>query len=138
MQLQLTDVWTAAGVLLGFQVTSFAWRASREVQVGETDDITWLPPADMLNLLSMVVTVIGVFSVPIIFGTTMSFVQSAFGLALLLFVGYPFALAGHYDMYNNKTKRSYRYFPLQEKVVVLIVTIIILGYLWFAFIMKKA
>jgi hypothetical protein len=43
MNIQLADVWTVAGVLLGFQVTSFAWRNSREVDVGKTGDLTWLP-----------------------------------------------------------------------------------------------
>ena len=129
MQLQLIDIWTAAGVLLGFQVTSFAWRVSREVQAGEKDDLTWLPPADLLNLLSMTVIVIGVFVGPILFCADMKFVQSSFGLALLLFVGYPFALTGHYDMFNNKTKRSYCYFTFQEKVVVIIVAILVIGYL---------
>lgn len=51
MNIQLTDIWTVAGVLLGFQVTSFAWRVSREVDVGQVRDLTWLPPADILNLL---------------------------------------------------------------------------------------
>lgn len=102
MQLQLIDVWTVAGILLGFKVTSFAWRVSLEVQVGETGDLTWLPPADLLNLLSMTATVIGVFIIPILFGAGTKFVQYSLGLALLLFVGYPFALAGHYDMLQQQ------------------------------------
>jgi hypothetical protein len=128
MNIQLSDIWVAAGVLIGFQVTSFAWRVSREVKVGASGDLTWLPPADILNLVSMLVTVIGVFALPILGLADLTFIKYSFGLAVLLFVGYPFALAGHYDMYNNKTARSYLYFPFQEKVVVVIVTILVVAY----------
>ncbi len=124
MNIQLSDVWVAAGVLLGFQITSFAWRLSREVKVGESGDLTWLPPADLLNLASMLVTAIGVFALPILGLSTPDLMKDAFGLALLLFVGYPFALAGHYELYSRGTKRSYLYFPRQERVVVAAVVIL--------------
>ena len=109
-------------------MTSFAWRVSREVEVGGSGDLTWLPPADILNLVSMFVVVIGVFALPILGVADLTFIKYSFGLAVLLFVGYPFALAGHYDMYNNKTGRSYLYFPFQERVVVIIVTILVVAY----------
>ncbi len=106
MNIELADIWTAAGVLIGFQVTSFIWRISREVEVGKQGDLTWLPPADILNLISMAVTMVGVFVLPILGLADLSFIRFSFGLAVLLFVGYPFALAGHYDMYDNKTSRQ--------------------------------
>lgn len=129
MDVQFADIWTAAGVLIGFQVTSFVWRISREVEVGKKGDITWLPPADILNLLSMVVTMVGVFILPILDLADLNFMKLSFGLAVLLLVSYPFALAGHYDMYNSKTPRSFLYFPQQEKVVVAIATILVIAYL---------
>ena len=133
MSIELTDIWTAAGVLIGFQVTSFVWRVSREVEVGKKGDLTWLPPADILNLISMAVAMVGVFVLPIIGLADLSFMRFSFGLAVLLFVGYPFALAGHYDMYNNKTERSMSYFPFQEKVVVAIMFILVIAYLLYVF-----
>lgn len=129
MDMQFTDIWSAAGILIGFQVASFTWRVSREVEVGKTGDLTWLPPADMLNLISMVTLMVGVFILPILNLADLNFAQHSFGLAVILFVGYPFALAGHYDLYNSKTSRSYSYFPFQEKVVVLIIIILVVGYL---------
>ncbi|VVB92867.1 Uncharacterised protein [uncultured archaeon] len=137
MDIQLADIWIAAGVLIGFQVTSFIWRISREVEVGKTRDITWLPPADVLNLLSMVIAMVGVFVLPILGLVDLSFIKLSFGLAVLLFVSYPFALAGHYDMYNNKTSRSFLYFPAQEKVVVAITAILVILYLLFAIILHS-
>jgi hypothetical protein len=83
----------------------------------------------MFNLASMLVVAIGVFVLPILNVANLRFMKFAFGLALLLFIGYPFALAGHYDMYNRKTQRSMKYFPLQEKVVAACVLLAIVAYL---------
>lgn len=54
--------------------------------------------------------------------------KQAFGFAMLLFMGYPFALAGHYDLYNKNTERSNDYFPPQEQVVILIMAILAVSY----------
>ena len=144
MDIQLVDIWTTAGVLIGFQVTSFVWRVTREIEVASgsshKDDkyVTWLPPADILNLLSMVITMVGVFGLPILELANFKFVKLFFGLAVLLFVSYPFALAGHYDMYNNKTHRSELYFPPQEKVVFAIITILVITYVVFAIMLCRS
>jgi hypothetical protein len=66
----------------------------------------------MLYLASMLVVAAGVFVLPILNVADLEFTRLAFGLALLLFFGYPFALVGHYDMYNRKTPRSMEYLPL--------------------------
>ena len=132
MNIQVADIWIAAGVMMGFQVTSFAWRISREVSVGETRDLTWLPPADMVNLASMATIVIGVYLLPILNLVDTIFLKSSFGLAALLFVGYPFALAGHYDMYNRKTERTYKYFPRQERIVIGIIAFVSIIYIVFS------
>jgi len=128
-----SGIWAAAGVLMGFQVTSFAWRVSREVEVGQEGDLTWLPPADILNLASMVVAMLGVFVLPILELGSLGFANKSFGLAVLLYVGYPFALAGHYEMYNNKTPRSFAYFPMQERVAIGFVLIMVVTYVCLAF-----
>ncbi len=129
MNVELADIWTIAGVLIGFQVTSFTWRVSREVEVGRLGDLTWLPPADILNLFSVAVLAVGVFTLPLLGVVDLNLVKCSFGLAMILFIGYPFALAGHYEMYNYKTSRSYAYFPFQEKVVVAVVTFLVVTYL---------
>ena len=112
------EIWTAAGVLLGFQVTSFLWRIGQEAGTGAKGDITWLPPADMLNLLAMSVLAIGVFVAPLMGAISLAATRLVLGLSVLLFVGHSFALAGHYELYNRHTPRSFDYFPLQEKIAV--------------------
>jgi len=44
---------------------SLYWRVSREITIADRNDIKWLPPADIMNLISMLVTFIGVFALPI-------------------------------------------------------------------------
>lgn len=132
MKPQPGELWTAAGVLLGFQVTAFLMRLSREIAVGDRNMVTWMPPSDLLNLGSMVVTTIGVFILPLLGWATIDTSARLFGLALLLFVGYPFALAGHYEMYNQKP-RSGSYCTKQEKVALIVVGTIVLLYCGVAF-----
>jgi hypothetical protein len=88
MDIQPNDIWIAAGVLLGFQVASFTARINRETAVGEQRDITWLPPSDVLNLASMVTLIVGIFILPVFGFDDRRFMTYAFGLAMLLFMGY--------------------------------------------------
>src|SRR5207244_429206 len=112
---------------------SFLWRISREIEVGKTGENTWLPLADVVNLLSMTITAVGVFILPILDLADSSLTKYAFGLALLLFIGYPFALAGHYGLYNKNTPRGAGYMPFQEKIVLLLILLSVVAYLLFAF-----
>jgi hypothetical protein len=132
MTLQPGELWTAAGVLLGFQVTAYIMRLSREIAVGDKNMVTWMPPSDFLNLGSMLMTTIGVFILPLLGWATIDTSARLFGFALLLFVGYPFALAGHYDMYNQKP-RSGVYCTKQEMVALIVVGTIVLLYCCVAF-----
>jgi hypothetical protein len=117
MNVELAAIWSAAGVLAGLQTAAFTLRINREIAVSNRDDFTWLPLADLLNLLSLLVIALGVFISPVLTIGGAVFAKKAFGLAVLLLVGYAFALAGHYDMYNPRTPRSWKYCPRQEQVV---------------------
>jgi hypothetical protein len=121
-------LWGAGGVLVGFQVTALTLRVNREIEVGGTGDFTWLPVADCINLLSLSLTLIGVFVLPVINVIGLGAASKIFGLAVLLLVGYAFALAGHYEMFNPTSGRSMEYFPLQERVVVALVGIATISY----------
>jgi hypothetical protein len=102
MESTLSEVWIAASVVLGFQLTSFSWRISRELQFRDPA-IRWLPPADILNLGSFAITVIGVFLVPVLVTRTdASFARSAFAVALVLLLAYPFAVVAHYSLLQGR------------------------------------
>ena len=134
MGIDFSDLSTAGGVLLGFQVTAFAWRVAHEAQVADEGKLSWIPPADYLNLLAMVVTALSVFVLPAVGAIAVDSVAKLLGFAALIFVGHSFALAGHYELFDPRTKRSYAYFPLQERIVLLVVLLISLGYLVVAFV----
>lgn len=140
MEFQPTDIWTAAGVLLGFQILFFNNRLNRENALGDKGFVTWLPPSDILNLLSMLVLVVGIFILPV-FGFDERFMIYAFGLALLLFMGCPFGLAGHYRLYykkessdKEKTSDKQQYATRQEKIVIGIIAGLTIIYIIFVMI----
>jgi hypothetical protein len=93
-----------------------------------TGDLTWLPIADCINMLSLALTLIGVFVLPVLHAIGAETASKIFGLAVLLLVGYAFSLAGHYEMYNPTSARSMAYFPLQEQLVVGVVAIAAASY----------
>lgn len=122
------SLWGAAGIIVGFQVTAFTLRINREIDVSRSGDFTWFPVADLLNMLSLSVTLIGVFALPALDVIGRESASRLFGLSVLLLLGYAFALAGHYEMYRAGA-RTMRYFPTQERVVVALVAAAALIYI---------
>ena len=117
--MELKDVWTAAAVLMGFQLTGFAWRLAREMEVDQAGGVNWVPPADYLNLASLVATAFGVFVLPITGLISPDVAECVFGFAVVLFAGYPFALLAHYSLlFNRGTRLPGKYSTKQERLVV--------------------
>ena len=79
--------------------------------------------------MSMIIAVFGVFVLPIFGIKNIEIAKHAFALALIMFAGYPLALAGHYEMFNSKTARSFDKFPFQEKVAIGIIVILAIAYI---------
>ena len=115
--LTIEAIYTAAAVLLGFQGAAIYQRMAREIEVSKTD-LTWIPPADILNLFSFVVTVTGVFILPLLFDS-FQVAKAGFLLGVTLSVGYPFALLGHYDMLEVDKKRTMVWCTWQEFYAIL-------------------
>ena len=97
--------------------------------MGRERGITWLPLADLLNVLSLLGIMLGVFIAPILGLGGTAVPTKAFGLSALLLAGYPFALAGHYDMFNPRTSRTMAYCPRQEQIVLSTVVVAVVVYL---------
>ena len=116
-ELGLADIWTAGGVVLGFQATALSWRIAKEAQ-SEAGTPVWLAPADYLNLLANAVMVFGVFIGTALEAVGVGTAIRMFGLSTLLYLGHGAALAAHYELFNPKSKRSFRWFPPQERVAI--------------------
>ena len=97
--LSTADVWSTTGVLLGIQVAHTAWRAERNA-AREQDLPPSLPPAEQLNLFSMVIASLGVFALPVICRDE-SLAQVCFAAYAILYCLYPFALLGRADMLSH-------------------------------------
>ena len=117
MIVELGQLWEAASVLLALQATSFGWRINRESAASEKGEPTWLPVADIINLLAMCISVSCVFLAPILGFWSTGGAMRSFGVVLILTVGHAASLAAHYELFNVG-KRSNTYFPLQEKFAV--------------------
>ena len=125
----LYNLWNAASVILGFQFTAFAWRMTREREIATKGGPTWFPFADKLNVFSMLVSITGVFLAPIL-GFKFVHPAGALVVSLLLLAAYPFALAGHYDLFFKHWGRA-DYFPVQERVVVAIAVLSVVFVLFY-------
>ena len=135
MAIGIKELWIISGILLGFQFNVFYWRIHRESQA-PVGVVTWISPADIVNLSSMMIMLVGVFLAPIMGVVSTPTAIKFFGLGVLLFVGHIFAMAGHYELYNKKTARTYNkatqlyaYLPRQEQIVLIILLVVIIIYL---------
>ena len=130
----LNNFWQVAGVLLGFQVAAFTFRLNRELQFKDRTE-RWFPLADCLNILSMLITVVFVFAIPIAQRRNLN-IDSCyfwFGVAMIIFIFYPIALVAHYDLIGQKRDKAQKYLTTQEIFVVLtaiVATIIYSIYAW--------
>ena len=126
--INLSQLWTAAAVLTGFQITALSWRIKRELSMEAKGEPTWLTLADYLVAASFLVLVFGVFGSPI-FGTlSTDSAAKMFGIALTLFTSSTFVLAGHYDLFcgwgkkrprNRITKQEWAAFGISVILIVI-------------------
>ena len=112
--LEPATVWTAAGVLLSVQSAATAWRAAAksEEPPQHPRDPLWLPCAEMLNLFSIAVCVVGVFVVPLLAQSRQA-AESGFCVYVLLHGGVPLAYLGHYEAFAARD-RTGAYCPPQS------------------------
>ena len=126
----LLTLWRAAAVLIGFQFTVFGWRLQREMGMANDNKRIWLPPAEYLNLTSLLCTA-SIFVLPMLRLAGIDRAQHLFGLAIILLAGYPFALAGHYGILLNAGRNGTpaRYAHPQELTVIASTVLVAVLYL---------
>jgi hypothetical protein len=128
--IDLSVVWSVSAILLGFQTVAFSWRIAREIYMESRGESIWLTAADAVIAVSMLILIFGVFVLPIVAPVKLDTVVHLLGLSLIRFAGYPFVLAGHYDLYRRVERPDGRpRFTSQEGVVLAVWEVIILGYL---------
>ena len=103
--IQLSQLWTAATVLAGFQVAALAWRIKREVEMEEAEESTWATVTDGFVTASFLIVIVGVFVAPIAGSVSTGMAAKLLGVAMILFALSPFVLAGHYNLYCSWGKK---------------------------------
>jgi hypothetical protein len=116
MDVHLSQLWTLATIVILFQLIAFGWRLSRESEPAKSN-ASWLPPADFLNLLSILVSICTVFVLPAL-GIAVYEAPAGFALSLILLAGYPFAIAGHYRLFRMGAAKERVYCTLQEALAI--------------------
>jgi len=127
--LGVAELWSAAGVIAGFQIASFSWRIGREVAMAKEGERVWFPHADTLNLASLMVTLLGVYVGGALGVLSLEQSTRAFGWSVLLLACWPFALLGHYDLLG-RNPRTHDRPPLttQEAAVIAFAFILSVAY----------
>jgi len=117
----LGNIWSAAAVLLGFQLAAFTWRLQRELTMESGGvETVWFPLADWLNLVAFVVVAGGVFLLPVLGVSNRTLPRDAFGLGVVILAFYPFALVGHYKLFRQRKARVGRPKCPREELIVLV------------------
>ena len=129
--IQLSQLWTAAAVLAGFQVTALTWRLNREVAMEFKSERTWVTLPDGFVASSFLIVVVGVFAAPLSGTATTEMAAKLFGIAMLVFAASPFVLAGHYNLYCSWGKNGPRtHVTKQERTAAGVTTLLCAGGAW--------
>lgn len=102
--LQASDLITGVGILLGFQVTAFTWRVNRELQFRDKANVgdkvhNGSSPSDWLSLAAILLNASTI--VALLLNAPAAIGLALFGVSLVLFATYPFAVLAHYRIFRR-------------------------------------
>ena len=94
LDLSPTVVWTASALLFSIQAGATTLKASGALRSDADDELLtrgrgdplWMPPCEMLNLLSMACCVLGVFVLPLL-AQSRQLAETGFCVYILLYGG---------------------------------------------------
>lgn len=98
--IEINTLYSAASVLLGFQVAAMGFRLKAELEKSR-HDIMWLNCSDMMNIFGMVITSL-TFVAPTLF-KCQAFTEACVAVGVILIASFPLSLMGHYDIYPSNT-----------------------------------
>lgn len=110
------DINEGVAVLLSAQLIASSWRIQREVRMEAAGERVGLPWCDRLNLAGLVGTSL------VVLLSAHRFVEPVLslliGLVIIAVAGYPFVIAGHYELYVRRQPRAQGrcFYPRQEAI----------------------
>jgi hypothetical protein len=100
-------LYRLAPPLIALQFAAFGWRVNREIKLGDDGRATWVPIPDVLNIMSLLGTVVCLIVMPI--GTDSYFWLSrmVLGGGYVLIAFHPLIMAAHYRLWSREGRNKY-------------------------------
>lgn len=100
-------LYRLAPPLIALQFAAFGWRVNREINLGDTGRATWIPIPDVLNIMSLLATVICLIVVPIATDSYFWLSRMVLGAGYVLIAFHPFTMAAHYRLWSRDGRNKY-------------------------------
>jgi len=100
-------LYRLAPPLIALQFAAFGWRVNREINLGDSGRATWIPIPDVLNIMSLLATVICLIVVPIATDSYFWLSRVVLGAGYILIAFHPFTMAAHYRLWSRDGRNKY-------------------------------
>lgn len=100
-------LYRLAPPLIALQFVAFGWRVNREINLGDSGRVTWIPIPDVLNIMSLLATVICLIVVPIATDSYFWLSRMVLGAGYVLIAFHPFTMAAHYRLWSRDGRNKY-------------------------------
>ena len=100
-------LYRLAPPLIALQFAAFGWRVNREINLGDSGRATWIPIPDVLNIMSLLATVICLIVVPIATDSYFWLSRVVLGAGYVLIAFHPFTMAAHYRLWRRDGRNKY-------------------------------
>jgi hypothetical protein len=100
-------LYRLAPPLIALQFAAFGWRVNREINLGDSGRATWIPIPDVLNIMSLLATVICLIVVPIATDSYFWLSRVVLGAGYVLIAFHPFTMAAHYRLWSRVGRNKY-------------------------------
>jgi hypothetical protein len=100
-------LYRLAPPLIALQFAAFGWRVNREINLGDDGRATWIPIPDVLNIMSLLATVICLIVVPIATDSYFWLSRMVLGAGYVLIAFHPFTMAAHYRLWSRDGRNKY-------------------------------
>jgi hypothetical protein len=100
-------LYRLAPPLIALQFVAFGWRVNREINLRGADRGSWILIPDVLNIMSLLATVICLIVVPITTDAYLWLSRIVLGAGYVLIAFHPFTTAAHYRLWSRESKSGH-------------------------------
>jgi hypothetical protein len=100
-------LYRLAPPLIALQFAAFGWRVNRELNLGYAERGTFVLIPDVLNIMSLLATVICLIVLPIATDSYLWLSRMVLGAGYVLIAFHPFTTAAHYRLWSREGRDKY-------------------------------